>query len=48
MNYPLPPELPGTKPSIKEYTWWGFVALSGYVAENDLVGHQWEESLLVL
>jgi hypothetical protein len=23
MNQPVPPELPGTKPPTKEYTWWG-------------------------
>ncbi|KRY94697.1 hypothetical protein T4B_1720 [Trichinella pseudospiralis] len=22
MNQPVPPELPGTKPPTKEYTWW--------------------------
>jgi hypothetical protein len=22
MNYPVSPELPGTKPPTKEYTWW--------------------------
>ena len=33
-----PPELLGTGPPTKEYTW-----KDPYVAEDILVGHQWEE-----
>ena len=43
MNLPVPPELPGTKPSIKDG---GLMAPAAYVAENGLVSHQWEERLL--
>ena len=39
-----PPELPGTKPPTKEYTW----LPAAYVAEDGLVRHQWEERPLVL
>jgi hypothetical protein len=46
INQPDTPELPGTKPPTKEYTWRS-MAPSAYVPE-DLVGHQWEERLLVL
>jgi hypothetical protein len=48
MNYPVPPELPGTKPSTKEYTWGGLMALAAYVAEDGLFGYQWEERPLDL
>jgi hypothetical protein len=48
MNQPVPPELPGTKPPTKEYTWWDPMALASYVADNGLVRHQWEERPLVL
>ena len=40
---PDPLELPGTGPPTKEYTWRAL-----YVAEDGLVGHQWEERLLGL
>jgi hypothetical protein len=46
INQPDPPELPGTKPPTKEYTWrdpW-----LQHVAEDVLVVHQWEERPLVL
>ena len=42
IKQPDPPELPGTKPSTKEYT------PAAYVAEDGLVMHQWEERSLVL
>ena len=42
MNQPLPPVLPGTKPPTKGYTWKDS-APAAYVAEEDLVGHHWEE-----
>jgi hypothetical protein len=51
MNEPVTPELPGTKPPIKENTWWDswlFLLDIFYVAEDGLVGHQWEERPLVL
>jgi hypothetical protein len=44
---PVPPELPGTKPPIKEHMV-GLMALAAYVAEDGLVGYQWEERPLVL
>ena len=47
MNQPVPPELPGTKPQTKENTM-GLMSLAAYVAEDGLVGHQWEEKLFVL
>jgi hypothetical protein len=47
MNQSEPPELPGTKPPTKEYTWWGPMALAAYVAEDGLVEHQREERWLV-
>jgi hypothetical protein len=47
MNQPVPPELPGTKPPIKENTWWDSMAPAAYVAEDGLVGHKWEERSLV-
>jgi hypothetical protein len=47
MNQPVPAELPGTKPPTKEYTWWDMAPVA-YVAEDDLVDHQWEERPLVL
>jgi hypothetical protein len=48
MNQPVPPELPGTKPPTKEHTWLGLMALASCVAEDGLVGHQWEERPFVL
>jgi hypothetical protein len=45
-SLPPPPQLSGTKPT-KEYTWRP-MAPDTYVAEDGLVGHQWEERLLVL
>jgi hypothetical protein len=50
INRPDPPptELPGTKPSTKEYTWRDTVALAAYVVENSLIRHQREERSLVL
>jgi hypothetical protein len=42
-------ELPGTGPPTKEYTWrdpWCWPHM--YVAEDGLVGHQWEERPLGL
>jgi hypothetical protein len=39
INQPKPPELPGTKPPTKEYT---------YVAEDGLVWHQLEKMPLCL
>jgi hypothetical protein len=47
INQPVPPKLLGTKPPTKEYTW-GPMAPGAYVAEDGLVGHQWEERPLVL
>ena len=44
MDPPVPPELPGTKPPTKE----GPMSLAAHVAEDGLVGHQWEERPLVL
>jgi hypothetical protein len=42
-------ELPGTKPPTKEYTWRDpWLQLQAYVAEDGLVGHQWEERPFVL
>jgi hypothetical protein len=46
MNQPVPPELPETKPAIRENILWDFLA--AYVTEDGLVGHQWEERPLVL
>ena len=43
MNQPVHPELPETKPSTKEY-----IVTVASVAEDGLVGHQWEERPLVL
>ena len=51
MNQPGTPELPGTKPPVKEDhggTHGGTMAPAIYVAEDGLVGHQWEERPLVL
>ena len=42
MNLPVYPELLGTKPPIKE-NMVGLVVLAAYIAENGLLGHQWEE-----
>jgi len=47
INQPEPPELPGTKTPAKESTW-GDPWLQPYVAEDGLVGHQWEKKPLVL
>jgi hypothetical protein len=44
INQPDPTELPGTKPSTKEYN----MVPAAYVAEEGLVRHQWEERSLVL
>jgi hypothetical protein len=38
----VPPQLPGTKPPIKENTGWGLMTLAAYVADDGLVDHQWE------
>jgi hypothetical protein len=48
MNQPVPPELPGTKPPNKENSLEGPMTPAAYVAEDGLVGHQWEERPLVL
>jgi hypothetical protein len=50
MNQPVTTEPSGTKPSTKEYVWVGGepMAPAAYVAEDGLVGHQWEERTLVL
>jgi hypothetical protein len=42
MKQPVPLELPGTKPSPKKTYGWTLLALAAYVAEDGLVGHQWE------
>jgi hypothetical protein len=47
MNLQVPPELPGTKLPIRE-NMVGLMALAACVAEDGLVGHQWEERPLVL
>jgi hypothetical protein len=48
-NHTPPPEFPGTKPATKVYTnMEGPMAPATYEAEDDLVGHQWEERPLVL
>jgi hypothetical protein len=47
MNQPVPPELPGTKQPTRVYME-GPMTPAAYVAEDGLVGHQWEERLLVL
>jgi hypothetical protein len=46
MNYPVTPELPGTKTTKQRKHMERFVA--AYVAEVGLAGHQWEERPLVL
>jgi hypothetical protein len=46
MKQPVPPELPGTKPTKSTYG--GTVAPAAYVSEDGLVSHQWEEKPLVL
>jgi hypothetical protein len=46
LNQLVPPELLGTKPPIKHML--GHVALGVYVADDGLVGHQWEEIPYVL
>ena len=49
MNQPVSPELPGTKPPTKEYTWReGPIAPAAHVAEDGLVEHQREERPLTL
>jgi hypothetical protein len=48
MNEPVPPELPGTKPPTKEYTYGGLMVPAAFVTEDGLVGCQWKERLLVL
>jgi hypothetical protein len=49
MNQSVPPELPGTKPPTKEYIHVKeSMAPTAYVAENALVGYQWEERPLLL
>ena len=40
MNQSVPPELPDTKQSLHME---GTMALTTYVAEDGLVGHQWVE-----
>jgi hypothetical protein len=47
MNQPVPPELPETKPPTKVHMV-GLMAPVAYIAEDGLVGHQWEERPLVL
>jgi hypothetical protein len=44
----IPPEFSGTKLPTKEYTWEGPMAPASYIAEDGLVGPQWEERPLVL
>jgi hypothetical protein len=39
----MSPELLGTKPPVKENTWWELVALAVYIAEDGVISHQWEE-----
>lgn len=41
------PELPETKPVLKDYTWTN-VAPSTYISKNGLVRHQREKNPLVL
>jgi hypothetical protein len=49
MNYQVPPELPGTKPPIKDYIHMvGLMDLAVYVAEDGVISHQQEERALVL
>ena len=43
MNHPVPPEFPGTKLPTKELREEP-MAPAAYVAEDELVGHQREES----
>jgi hypothetical protein len=43
MKQPVLPELPGTKPPAKEYTWRKAMAPAAYVAEDGLVGHHWKK-----
>jgi hypothetical protein len=47
INQPDPTELPGTKPPTRVYMERS-MAPATYVAEDDLVRHQWEERPLVL
>jgi hypothetical protein len=44
MNYAVPPELLGTKTTNQRKHMVGLVLLAVYIAEDGLVGHQWEES----
>jgi hypothetical protein len=46
MNQRVPPELPGTKLSSKEYTWRDS-RVKPHTAEDGLVSHQWEKRPLV-
>jgi hypothetical protein len=46
INQTEPLEFPRTEPPTKKYTW--RVLPASYVAENGLVGHQWEERSMVL
>jgi hypothetical protein len=48
MNQPDHPELKGTKSPTKEYIRRDPWLQLRYVAEDGLVGHQWEERPLVL
>jgi hypothetical protein len=48
MNQPVSPELPGTKFTNQRVHIEGLMAPAAYVAEDGLVGHQWEERPLVL
>jgi hypothetical protein len=37
MNYPVPPELPGTKAPTKEYTWWdSFICSRGWPSQTSM------------
>ena len=47
MNQPVPSELPGSKPPTKVYME-GLMAPAAHVAEDGLVGHQWEKRPFVL
>jgi hypothetical protein len=48
MNQPVLPELPRTKPPTKKIHMEGPMIPAAYVAEDGLVGYQWEERPLVL
>ena len=47
MSHQVLPELPGTKPSTKEYTW-SYLGPTTSASEDDLVGHKMRERPLVL